>query len=62
MMGERYKDDWLKIATKWISESHTRFSGSIPDLQDKIMNLEEAHRTVGWWKGVIGRLWRRIMI
>lgn len=48
MMGERYKDDWLKIATKWISESHTRFSGSIPDLQDKIMNLEEAHRTVGW--------------
>jgi hypothetical protein len=46
MMAEKYKDDWLKIATKWIGESGNRLSGSVPDIQSTVMNLQERQRDV----------------
>ena len=47
MMSEKYKDDWLKLSTKWLSESNSRFVSAIPEIQNMVTHLQNAHKTVG---------------
>ena len=47
MMTEKYKDDWLNLATKWLSESNNRFQSAMPDIQNMAQQLQDKYRNVG---------------
>jgi hypothetical protein len=47
MMAEKYKDDWLNLATKWLSESNNRFVSAIPEIEKMTEHLQNQHRMVG---------------
>ena len=46
MMADKYKDDWLNLATKWMGESKSRLNSGVPDIQDMCVHLQNKYRTV----------------
>ena len=61
-MSEKYKDDWLKLSTKWMAESNLRFKSGVPEIQEMVEHLQNTHRTVENKGKLIFRLLKKIMI
>ena len=46
MYQEKYKEDWLNIASKWLEDTDGKFIDSLPDIQTMIINIQKQYNLV----------------